>query len=430
MGRINYTGVGALAGGGARRTGSEPISKQKHVNPGPTHPYNSHQITVCSEPVRDRYSRSAIPPAVSNPAAAVPCASGKSSVSKNASSTLPRPPSRSHSRSSALAEPTPPPALPQDSPKAAPERKHRFLGPMPEAPPTSVLQIRPATSQPRSRTAMAAMRQRQYQASTSPPSRVGFQPTPPSQLPSGVQRQHYSYQQQASITKGSDLCSGLDSRSASSEVLSSQRLRTAVPTQQESASRIRHRSTTPVRITMDAQLRREKIAARHGGTPPQASPLRRRATSVARSTGAQLSRQSWEGSCVSSKQTLKPTPPAQSQTKLRESCDATPAGALVQPTEQASQQVNRLHRHVVMDTDVQVSNAVRKFQTQAVSPVVSASERRRPCVPADATTCQNETQLEGYEVGPVIGEGGFCKVRSGRHIASGQCVAIKVINKV
>jgi hypothetical protein len=38
--------------------------------------------------------------------------------------------------------------------------------------------------------------------------------------------------------------------------------------------------------------------------------------------------------------------------------------------------------------------------------------------------------LEGYEIGPVIGEGGFCKVKRATHKASGQCIAVKVINKV
>lgn len=38
--------------------------------------------------------------------------------------------------------------------------------------------------------------------------------------------------------------------------------------------------------------------------------------------------------------------------------------------------------------------------------------------------------LEGYEMGPVIGEGGFCKVKRGKHRAAQQHVAIKVINKV
>ncbi|GAQ79608.1 hypothetical protein KFL_000340110 [Klebsormidium nitens] len=41
----------------------------------------------------------------------------------------------------------------------------------------------------------------------------------------------------------------------------------------------------------------------------------------------------------------------------------------------------------------------------------------------------NPNALPGYSVGPVIGEGGFCKVRLGTHLVSGEKVAIKVIDK-
>ena len=41
-----------------------------------------------------------------------------------------------------------------------------------------------------------------------------------------------------------------------------------------------------------------------------------------------------------------------------------------------------------------------------------------------------EELLEGYELGPVIGEGGFCKVKRAKHRASEQDIAVKVINKV
>ena len=43
---------------------------------------------------------------------------------------------------------------------------------------------------------------------------------------------------------------------------------------------------------------------------------------------------------------------------------------------------------------------------------------------------ENYNGLTGYTIGEVIGEGGFCQVRAGVHEASGQQVAMKVIDKV
>ena len=37
--------------------------------------------------------------------------------------------------------------------------------------------------------------------------------------------------------------------------------------------------------------------------------------------------------------------------------------------------------------------------------------------------------MPGYQIGPVIGVGGFCKVRLGTDLATGKHVALKVIEK-
>lgn len=57
-------------------------------------------------------------------------------------------------------------------------------------------------------------------------------------------------------------------------------------------------------------------------------------------------------------------------------------------------------------------------------------EKGAGMLPAERPASTGEEFLEGYELGPVIGEGGFCKVKRAKHRASEQNIAVKVINKV
>eukprot|EP00892_Ulva_mutabilis_P000591 jgi/Ulvmu1/10532/UM064_0070.1 len=291
---------------------------------------------------------------------------------------------------------------------------------MPEAPPVSVLQTRPATSQPRSRTSVGAMRSRQYTPSPSPPPRNGaLQPTPPSRLPTNLLQHpsHYQHIQSANPA----LRRSTDERQRSCTPDRSCKLTThpsGAVDQTSSSSRIRHRSTTPVRVTKDAQLRRDEAAVKHKRTPSsQDSPLRRRVTTLARATVAQPSRQSWDGSRGPPDPALKPTPPRHQQF-----IPAATSASLTRPSP------GSFRSHLPKDAPAASGGSAASASTAAAPPVVGLSERVRP--PAETGACQVEEQLEGYELGPVIGEGGFCKVKSGRHLASERPVAIKVINKV
>lgn len=417
-GAVNSS-VGALSGAQAAREHSAMPPKHNTSKPGRACTLARSQSPSPADALRDHTFKSAIPSAtMPSPQAAVH--NRPDTVGRNAASTLPRPPSRSQSRGRTHTEPTPPPASPPPSSQAAVSRRHRFLGPMPEAPPTSVLQSRPATSRPRSRTAIGAMRQQQYQASSSPPGwHCVSHPRPRSHLPSGLpQPQSHSLHP---AVKDATLRRSVEARiSCSPDRPVEQQIYSSGTQEQTSAASIRHRSTTPVRITKDAQLRRDKAAANHYRLPSQDSPLRRRATSVARAAAAPPSRQSCGNLPASNEHPHKPTPPQHPRTisshVTREAASAASA-PLARPPAGPGHQFSK-------DAPAPVASRA----TSGVRPVVGMSERMRQ--PPDLAAVQAEDQLEGYELGPVIGEGGFCKVKSGRHIASNQPVAIKVINKV
>lgn len=210
--------------------------------------------------------------------------------------------------------------------------------------------------------------------------------------------------------------------------LSKLRVHSSSHTERTPTSNIRHRSTTPVRVTKDVQLRRDQASTKQRRTPAsQDSPLHRRAKSLARAANAESSRKSWDGvHSASFDRAFKPTPPPHQQTiaagMARAAVSATSTAQARQPSRSLSKS---LHPKDVPATSGSSAASTTTVTAQAAP---RASESVRP--PLKAGACESEGHLEGYELGPVIGEGGFCKVKSGRHVASQQPVAIKVINKV
>jgi hypothetical protein len=249
---------------------------------------------------------------------------------------------------------------------------HRLLGPVPGPPPPSLLQPAPRPQEPLGEPA-SSFRHRRYIVSKSPPLNARYLvPTPPPAEPVFPSLEPLSLSQ--------------------------------VPS---GPCTIRHRSTTPVRVTKDTQLARRQSARRQS---PQRTASNSQALTSCSSTSGTISALPMSSRIASTSASLN------GSSRLAP-LDSTAAAPAARPREQAP---SREGPSLLKAGESATAAVERAFGENSVS--------------ASNVTADGEgsfvDSLAGYSIGKVIGKGGFCQVKVGVHELSGRSVAIKVIDKV